>query len=376
MISFTLARILLFAVVIVCLISAPKKWRQDAKIMASGGATNEFFGLSTAIAGDVALVGATGVNGNRGAAYIFRSSDGGATWPSTETQKLTASDGASNDNFGLSSAIAGDVFVVGAPRINSVTGGAYIFRSSNGGVTWPSTETQKLTASDGFAKDSFGWSTAISGDVILVGANGFNSSQGAVYIFRSSDGGVTWPANYTQKLTASDGVAKDKFGSATAISGDVILVGADGVNSEQGAAYIFRSSDGGVTWPSNYTQKLTASVGATNDEFGSATAISGDVALVGATEADGGKGAGYIFRSSDGGVTWPSSETQKLTASDGAAGNYFGGRIAISGDVALVGAEGVNSYQGAAYIFEYRTAPSSSSSDNVASDDIGACASS
>jgi hypothetical protein len=170
--------------------------------------------------------------------------------------------------------------------------------------------------------------------------------------------------------------SQDEFGKSTAISGDVALVGASGVNGGQGAAYIFRSSDGGVTWPSSETQKLTASDGAGSDFFGAATAISGDVALVGAGGVNAGRGAAYIFRSSDGGVTWPSSETQKLTTSDGAASDYFGGATAISGDVAWFGAAGVNGGQGAAYIFEYRTAPSSSSSDNVASDDIGACASS
>ena len=239
MISFTLARILLFAVVIVCLISAPKKWRQDAKIMASGGVEVKAFGVSTAIAGDVALVGASGVNGNRGAAYIFRSSDGGATWPSSETQKLTASDGAANHYFGMMSDISGDVAVVGAYGVNGGQGAAYIFRSSNGGVTWPSSETQKLTASDGAANHYFGTSTAISGAVALVGAYGADTLRGAAYIFRSSDGGVTWPSNETQKLTASVRAGNDFFGRSTAISGAVALVGAYGADTLRGAAYIF-----------------------------------------------------------------------------------------------------------------------------------------
>jgi hypothetical protein len=422
----------------VCLISASKEWRQDAKVMASGGAGGDVFGYSTAIAGNAAFVGAyqakVGSNNAQGAAYMFRSSDGGRTWPSTETQKLTASDGDPYDNFGHSSAIFDDVFLVGAHGIdfgpNSNQGAAYIFRSSNGGVTWPSSETQKLTASDGATNDAFGWSTAISGAVALVGAYGFNSSRGAAYIFRSSNGGVTWPSSETQKLTVSDGASSDKFGyssaisgdvalvgasgfngdrgaayifrssdggvtwpsnetqkltavlsntidyfgSATAISGDVALVGAYGVQGDRGAAYIFRSSDGGVTWPSSETQKLTALVGATNDKFGISTAISGGVALVGASGTNPNQGAAYIFRSSDGGVTWPSSETQKITASDSAGSNYFGRSTAISGDVALVGAYGVNLNQGAAYIFEYPTAPSSTSSGTVASDDIAACA--
>jgi hypothetical protein len=386
MISFTLARILLFAVVIVCLISAPKEWRQDAKSSASVSAPADYFGESAAISGDVALVGAIGVNSNRGAAYIFRSSDGGATWPSNETQKLTASDGANDDYFGYSCGISGDVALVGAYKAkigsNTDQGAAYIFRSSDGGATWPSSETQKLTASDGAWGDYFGRSSAISGDVALVCANlGSNNNQGAAYIFRSSDGGATWPSSETQTLTASDGASNEQFGYSTAISGDVALVGAvyADVNgkSSQGAAYIFRSSDGGATWPSNETQKLTAWDGASNEQFGYSTAISGDVALVGAKNTGfpgkSNQGAAYIFRSSDGGVTWPSNDTQRLTASDGGTNNYFGKSAAISGDVALVGAIGADTLRGAAYIFGYTTvvepSGSSSRSARAASDD-------
>jgi hypothetical protein len=385
--SFTIARILLFTVVIVYLISAPISFQQLAKSSAADGAANDQFGYSSAISGDVALVGAykaeVGSNSDQGAAYIFRSSDGGATWPSSETQKLTASDGASNDYFGHSSAISGDVALVGANKADN-QGAAYIFRSSDGGATWPSNYTQKLTASDGASDDFFGISSAISGDVALVGANqadpNGNKNQGAAYIFRSSDGGATWPSNYTQKLTASDGDPYDNFGHSSAISGDVALVGAYkaevGSNSAQGAAYIFRSSDGGATWPSNETQKLTASDGASNDYFGHSSAISGDVALVGAIYAKVGsntyQGAAYIFRSSDGGATWPSSETQKLTASDGASNDYFGISTTISGGVALVGAYGGNSNKGAAYIFRSSdggaTWPSSETQKLTASD--------
>jgi len=448
--SFTITRLVLFAVLIACLISASTLLQQEAQLLAADGAAGDNFGHSSAISGDVALLGAyqadVGGNSDQGAAYIFRSSNGGATWPSSQTQKLTASDGAAGDYFGYSSAISGDVALVGAaaadPNGNSGQGAAYIFRSSDGGATWPPIQTQVLTASDGAALDEFGYSSAISGDVAVVGAKnaaiGSNSNQGAAYIFRSSDGGATWPSNETQKLTASDGAAFDYFGSSSSISGDVILVGAPSKSCcsgyDQGAAYIFRSNDGGATWPSNetqilthnfykssqdyfgwsssisgdvalvgargvdisgktsqgaafifrssdggatwppiQTQVLTASDGAAFDEFGYSSAISGDVAVVGAKNAaigsNSNQGAAYIFRSSDGGATWPPIQTQKLTASDGAVNDFFGISSAISGDVALAGAYNVNSGQGAAYIFKEVSSSSKSSSSKVDDDD-------
>jgi cysteine-rich repeat protein len=388
--SFTITRLVLFAVLIACLISASTLLQQDAKLVPSVAAAE--LGYSSSISGNVALVGAYGVNSNKGAAYIFRSSDGRATWPSSETQKLTASDGVASDKFGWSVSISGNVSLVGAPFATvggkSQRGAAYIFRSPDGGTTWPSGETQKLTASDGNTDSMLGRSVSISGDIALAGAwlHDFSGiiDPGAAYVFRSPNGGTTWPSQETQKLTASDAGKNYHLGYSCFVSGNIALVGAikSHVGStDQGAVYVFRSSDGGTTWPSSETQKLTASDGASVDWFGNSVSFSGNISLVGARRADIGsnsyQGAAYIFRSPDGGATWPSSsETQKLTASDGAAGDALGWSVSISGNVALVGANaadvGGNSNQGAAYIFRSpdggTTWPSSETQKLTASD--------
>ncbi len=153
-------------------------------------------------------------------------------------------------------------------------------------------------------------------------------------------------------LTANDGAASDFFGSVVAISGDYALIGASnktiGSNSVQGAAYIFVRS--GTAWTQQ--ARLTASDGAASDQFGSSVAISGDYALVGAyhkttTGFNLQQGAAYMFVRS--GTTW--TLQQQLTASDGAFNDYFGSSVAISGDYAIVGAFGRNYNQGAAYVF-------------------------
>jgi uncharacterized protein (DUF2345 family) len=121
--------------------------------------------------------------------------------------------------------------VVGAPVKNLDTGAAYVFTDSGG--TW--SQQAKLTASDGASDDAFGVSLALSGSTAIVGAPGNNSTTGAAYVFARS--GTTWSQQI--KLTASDGAAGDTFGSSVASAKSTAVVGAPGNNSATGAAYVF-----------------------------------------------------------------------------------------------------------------------------------------
>jgi len=162
-----------------------------------------------------------------------------------------------------------------------------------------------------------------------------------------------------QKLTASDGKAGDRFGVAVAISGDTVLVGAPrhevGGRYQQGAAYVFVRSAG--AWSEQ--QELVAADGAADDFFGSSVAVSGDTAFVGAPDQRVGakaKGSAYVFARAAG--VW--SQEQELTASDGSVGDGLGTSIAVSetGDTLAVGApfgHGPNPAQGAVYVFAKST---------------------
>ena len=157
-------------------------------------------------------------------------------------QKLIASDGGIFENFGSSVAISGSTIVVGAPRdnigSNSLQGSAYVFNRQGG--SW--VEMQKLTASDGAAFDSFGFSVAVSGSTIVVGATfdniGGNLLQGSAYVFNRQGG--SWVE--TQKLTASDGAANNLFGNSVAVSGATIVVSAPRAN----IAYVYNRHGGAV----------------------------------------------------------------------------------------------------------------------------------
>ncbi len=248
---------------------------------------------------------------------------------------LTASDGTSSDGFANALAISGSTAVVGASGKNSLTGAAYVFTRT--GSTW--SQQAELSASDGVAGDFFGYSVAISGSIVVVGAYGKNSGAGAAYVFGRS--GTTWTQQ--AEVTAADGGAPDFFGVSVAISGSTAIVGAYNKNSHVGAAEVFVGSGG--TW--THQAELTASDGVSPDFFGFSVAISGSTAVVGTDSQPGsnGKNAAYVFVRSV--TTW--TQQAELTASDGGAQDGFGLAVAISGSTALIGAPGKNS--GVAYAF-------------------------
>jgi len=328
----------------------------EQKVTADDGGSLDAFGWSATIKGDMAFVGAyyasIGANPFQGAVYVFKESAG--EW--TQVQKLTASDGAGGDNFGTVVAYDGSTLMIGAPGVvldgQLLQGAVYIFTESDGG--W--TERQKLVADDVPSRiREFGISVAVEDSQALVGAHGVtidgNDYQGAVYAFAETDG--TW--TQTQKLTASDGVAQDQFGQQLVMDGSTALIGADQAtyangNAGHGAAYIFDFDASSGTW--SQTQRLAADDGADDDYFGRWVALAGTNALVGAPAANAFQGAVYAFSVSGG--TW--TQTQKLLAADGASGDFFGDAIAIDGTNAVVGAPGAtiggNPFTGAAYLFD------------------------
>ncbi|MGO8797337.1 MAG: choice-of-anchor D domain-containing protein [Candidatus Sulfotelmatobacter sp.] len=326
-------------------------WSQQAELTASDGAGGDQFGDSVSLDGNTVVVGAplhaVGPNQGlgQGAAYVFVKS--GETW--IQQAELIASDGASWDFFGISVGVSGSTAVVGAvyhkaSGLNEPgPGAAYVFAEDGG--TW--SQQAELTASDGFSYDLFGISVAVSGSTGVVGAPrhtvGMNVNQGAAYAFAASGG--TWMQQ--AELTESEDTEYDYFGASVAISGSTALVGAP----LQDAAYVF--GEIGTIWSEQ--AKLTASGGTLDNEFGDSVAIHSGTLVVGANNQDVGsnlgRGAAYVFVESGG--TW--IQQAELTASDGANLDNFGVSVAVSGSTALVGAPGhevgSNRAQGVAYIF-------------------------
>ena len=339
----------------VCLLLCTFSWvaqadNESSKLTASDGVFGDEFGWSVSTDGDRTIVGALkgdGIGANTGSAYVYER-DANANFIETE---LFASDGAFLDNFGSKVSLNGNRAIVAAPSDDDKgrsSGSAYIYERDSSGV-WAET---KLVASDGNENDYFGVSVSIEGDRAIVGAyldddNGTDS--GSVYVYERNANG-----NWTEtKLLASDGVSGDRFGWSVSIDGDRAIVGAilDGDNGAQsGSAYLFERNAAGV-W---IESKLLASDGAAGDLFGRSVSIDGDRAIVGATlDDDNGDQSGSVYvYERDAGGNWVEN---KLTASDGAAEDYFGDSVSIHGNRAIVGAREDDDYgsqAGSAYVYE------------------------
>ncbi|MEO8428049.1 MAG: FG-GAP repeat protein, partial [Verrucomicrobiota bacterium] len=415
-------------------------WIQQAYLKASNSAASDQFGCKVAVSGDTVVVGAygeasnaTGMDGDQnddsavssGAAYVFVRD--GTTWIQQAYLKASNTGGPSpgepsGDFFGLSVAVSGDTVVVGAfgedsnatgvngdQSDNSAggSGAAYVFVRS--GTTW-SQQAYLKASNTATNAGGFGWSVAVSGDTVVVGAafedssttgvNGDQSSHsaegsGAAYVFVRS--GTTWSQQAYLKASNTD--AGDLFGTSVSVSGDTIVVGggregvgaedsnANGVNGNQssnsatnsGAAYVFVRS--GTNW--SQQAYLKASNTGADDFFGLSVAVSGDTVVVGAYGEDssargvnanqnnnsaGESGAAYVFVRS--GTTWRQQAYLKASNTGGAfpgnVGDFFGHSVSVSGDTVVAGAvlefsnaTGVNgnqsdnsaAYSGAAYVF-------------------------
>ena len=309
------------------------------KLVASDGATDDIFGLHVAISGNYAIVGAwrnDDKGSDSGSAYIFNVETG------AQLHKLVASDGAAYDNFGLHVAISDNYAIVGANGDDdkgSSSGSVYIFDVKTGA------QIRKIVPSDGATNDNFGYAVSITDNYAIVGANGDDdkgSASGSVYIFDVKTGAQI------RKIVPSDGAGGDEFGRWVASSGNYVIIGAfkdDIHGSDSGSAYIFNIETGAQL------HKLVPSDGATNDYFGHGVDIDGNYAIVGSyTNDDKGSASGsaYIFDVQTG------MQINKLVPSDGAASDYFGYSIAISGNYAIMGAHGDDdkgNAAGAAYVF-------------------------
>ncbi|MFT5290485.1 MAG: hypothetical protein ACI8QC_001670 [Planctomycetota bacterium] len=311
-----------------------------SKLLANDGGSEDRFGISVAISGNTAIVGASYDDDNgvdSGSAYLFDVTTG------QQIAKLLPNDGATNDDFGRSVAISGGTAIVGAYRdgdngLNS--GSAYLFDVATG------QQIAKLMPGDGTTADLFGYSVAISGNTAIVSALGDDDNgadSGSVYLFDRTTG------QQVAKLLPSDGALGDGFGISVAANGTTIIVGAyhdDDNGPSSGSAYLFDLSNG------QQIVKLLPSDGEAWDYFGRSVAISDTAAIVGVYGDDQNgffSGSAYLFALSTAGP-----QITRLVPSDGAANDLFGYSVAISGSTALVGAN-LNSDNGpdsgSAYLF-------------------------
>ena len=305
--------------------------------VAEGAADRDLFGVALDVSGDSIAIAASATDLERddvGVVYLFEASADGVESVAT----LAAGDAELGDRFGTSVGLGGDAVVVGAPGVilsELNEGAAYLFERD--GETW--TEVAKVHR-EVFAKnDMFGSAVAMGGGVAVVGAPGADvagTDSGTAVVYERLEG--TWERVAT--LASEDAAAGARFGTALAVDGERILVGAVGdtlAGEDAGSAYLFER--GGDGW--HQVARLAAAGGKGGDGFGNAVALADDVALVGARFADltgSDEGAAYLFERTGEGWT----EVAAFTAPEPADRDQFGRSVALAGDVALVGAPRVD----------------------------------
>ena len=311
-------------------------WSQTAKLTASNGTHDDYFGLDVAIDGDLCVIGAYGTNSYTGSAYLYAPDENG-DWD--QIAELTASDGAIGDRFGNSVAIQGDTCMVGAYEADSQTGRVYIFRPDENGE-W--TQAGVLTASDGASGDYFGWKIAIDGTSCVIGAFGADSFAGSAYLFTADESGA-W--SEAAELTASGRESGDYFGVGVDLDDDTCVIGAFKSNDETGSAYLFAPDENG-DW--NQIAELTASDGTNDDLFGNRVAIDGNTCVIGAYGTESYTGSAYVF-TADAAGAW--NQIAKLNDPDAEDDDAFARSVAMDDGICLIGASGTNYITGSAYLY-------------------------
>lgn len=293
-------------------------------------------GSPMAMDADVVCIGASSANTN-GTAYLFDAASG------TQFATLTHPDPMLGDRFGFSVAVDGPLVAVGAPTDNAPgadTGSVHLFNAHTGQFL------ATILPNDPGTLDEFGHAVAMRDGLLIVGswrdfANSTNS--GSAYVFSTATG------TQLVKLLPADGVSNQWFGVAVAIDAGVVAVGASGdddIDYQSGSAYLFSASTGAQL------HKLLPDDGVQSDRFGSTIAIGGGIVAVGSAGADvagSNSGAVYLFDVLSG------NQLMKIVPADAVSNDDFGGQVAIQGGLLAISATGDDdngTNSGMVYLYE------------------------
>ncbi|MCU1250370.1 MAG: putative cell wall-anchored protein [Edaphobacter sp.] len=273
---------------------------QTAQLVASDGVRGSLFGNNVAVRGDVVAVSDYGQNQNRGKIYVYVKPPGGWSGILTETAQLTASD----DNFGylLGRTLAMDsegTIYGGAPLAGNGT--VYVFTQPAGG--WQTgTQKAELTSSHGISLAIA--SQALTADgasaTVVAGAAGWPSGfsgqdYGAAFMWVKPATGWVSASEETALILASDHKPFDLLGDAVALSGDTLIVGAPGMNGEQGGGYAYSKPATGWASTAAFAAKLTAQHLQNGYALGNAAAVTGTLTILGADGYLSDEGALYLY---------------------------------------------------------------------------------
>jgi hypothetical protein len=325
-------------------------WQQVAKLTPRKSVAKAMFGSSLDLAQNRLIVGAPGEKDGKmisaGAVYVFDQVAGGS-W--SEQTRIVSTDILAGDFFGASVAALADGIVVGAHLEDGKgidSGAVYVFGKESSG-TWK--QRQKLQPDTIKAGTLFGNALATDGKHLVVGAYGYDGTSpggGAVYVYRPAADG-TW--SFTQMLQPDQRKAFAEFGWTLALDGQRLLVGApyeDESERQAGAAYLFRLDPAQNKWVMD--SKLRYRDPKWQERFGASVALAGDRAIIGAPY-----GVAYVFTPGTDGKGW--QQTAKLVGSYPVADTLFSRTVASDGRLIVLGVplqDASTARTGGVYVFQ------------------------
>jgi hypothetical protein len=297
------------------------------------------FGSAIGLSGDVLAVGTPDedINGNDniGTVYVYTRTNG--TWG--QSAKLTSPSNDVFKQFGAGVATDGDFIAVGS--FDGLTGGQVYMFAKNGN-NW--TQTTKLVPSP--ASPAFGSAIAFLGDMVLVGARGDRSGEGSIFVYRRN--GTDW--TFVKRIANPSPIASGFFGGVISVYQNKFITSGTG-NANQGRAYIYNWNGSDF----DLEATLVSSDIAATDQFGSGVSLNANEAAVGAYwDDDLGNESGSVYMFKRNGSNWV--QTQKIVASNGNAGDNFGGAVALVNDKLIITSSTDSefaSFGGSAYEFTY-----------------------
>lgn len=306
------------------------------------------FGSSVAVVDDAVLIGQPQRDGGAGAVLVFQTSEDGNGWVFADT--LRASDASDGDGFGLVLARDGSHLAVGAPGHADGHGAVYVFEQDSLSGVW--VETSRLTVADGDSTTRIGASVAISGASVVAGAPGQDESSGVVYYFHKIQ--EEWQAPV--KIEASEMTPGALFGWSVAMSGDHVIVGAPGRDDSKGAVVVYKADAAADEIAFQEMQTLTNNaadtrgMGVSLHVLENGTIVSGAPGIVPSGPPPGPPPAGAVLvfaRGDDG--QW--SEATSITPDSSAAMNLFGYAMSSDNGMVLIAEPGANNFKGAVHVY-------------------------
>ena len=267
-------------------------WRETQALQASDGTEGDYIGRLAAVDGDDVLMATWAHAEGRGAVYVFHRDDSTGRW--SESAKLMGSDIEPNEWFGMSLAIEGDVALIGSPRKDGNTGAVYVFRLEETGA-W--TEQTRLTGAGTVANSRFGSSVALRAGRALIGAATHQQGVGTAFVYTFDEDSGEWEPGPTLK-PFDGGTPGTQFGASVYYGEDEVWFGAPGASGFEGRIYAM-TQDATGEW-TNATKMSGRELNG-GDQFGGTFAVSVDVAVVGVVGDDYGLGTATIFERTDDG---------------------------------------------------------------------------